>query len=239
MKSWKKYLAEFLGTMILVVFACGIAMFSHNKSNDAESFIIIALGFGLTLMACIYTIGDISGCHINPAVSIAMLVDGRMGFVEFVGYIISQFLGGIAGAAILMGFAGGEKTAVLGANALNQSLAVGDATVAVSPVLGLIVEIVLTCLFVYTVLCVSKKENFKGAGLVIGLALAVVHMLGLPFTGTSVNPARTFGPNLFSSMLTGKGTYISQVWIFIVGPLVGGILAALIYRLLNKPLEEE
>ncbi len=235
MKSWKKYFAEFLGTMILVVFACGIAMFSHNESSDAASYIIISLGFGLTLMACVYLFGDISGCHINPAVSIAMLVDGRMSFVEFVGYVISQFLGGIAGAAILIGFAGGNKVA-LGANALSTNL-LGNGT-EVSVLLGFIVEIVLTCLFVYTVLCVSAKSDFKGAGLVIGLALALVHMLGLPFTGTSVNPARSFGPSMFSSIITGDSTYISQVWIFICAPLVGGILAALLYRILNKHAEE-
>ena len=233
MKSWKKYVAEFLGTMILVVFACGIGMFS-SLGTSASKILIISLGFGLTLMACIYTIGDVSGCHINPAVSIAMLVDGRMSFVEFVGYIISQFLGGIAGAGVLALIVR-NNPAPLAANAYGiingtQYSMVGD----LSAIGAIIIEIILTFLFVYTVLAASAKPDFKGAGLVIGLALAVVHMLGIPFTGTSVNPARSFGPSMFSSILTGDATYISQVWVFIVAPLVGGIIAAIVYRVLNK-----
>lgn len=233
MKSWKKYLAEFLGTMILVFFACGIAMFSSNGPL-ASSVLIISLGFGLVLMACIYTIGDVSGCHINPAVSIAMLVDGRMTFVEFVGYIISQFLGGIVGAGALALIVR-NSPAALGANAFGAGYSlVGD----VSTIGAIVIEIILTFLFVYTVLCASAKSDFKGAGLVIGLALAVVHMLGVPFTGTSVNPARSFGPSMFSSIITGDPTYISQVWVFILAPLVGGVIAALVYRLLNRRYEE-
>ena len=229
MKSWKKYLAEFLGTMILVFFACGIAMFSSN-GTQASKVLLIALGFGLTLMACIYTIGDVSGCHINPAVSIAMLVDGRMGVGEFIGYIISQFLGGIVGAAALAIIVRTNPTA-LSANAFGATYSmVGD----VSVLGALVIEVILTFLFVYTVLCVSAKSDFKGAGLVIGLALAVVHMLGIPFTGTSVNPARSFGPALFSTIITKDSTYLAQYWVFLVAPLVGGIIAALVYRLLNK-----
>ena len=229
MKSWKKYVAEFLGTMILVVFACGIAMFS-SAGVPASKVLIIALGFGLTLMACIYTIGDISGCHINPAVSIAMLIDGRMTFVEFVGYVISQFLGGIAGAGVLALIVRNNPGA-LAANAFGAGYSmVGD----VSVVGALVIEVILTFLFVYTVLAASAKPDFKGAGLVIGLALALVHMLGVPFTGTSVNPARSFGPSMFSSIITGDSTYISQVWVFILAPLVGGVIAALVYRVLNR-----
>jgi len=231
MKSWKKYLAEFLGTMILVFFACGIAMFSSgNVALLPAKVLIIALGFGLTLMACIYTIGDVSGCHINPAVSIAMLVDGRMTFVEFVGYIISQFLGGIVGAGALALIVRNTPVA-LGANAYGAGYSMlGN----ISTIGALVIEVILTFLFVYTVLCVSAKKDFHGAGLVIGLALAVVHMLGVPFTGTSVNPARSFGPAMFSSIITGDSTFISQIWVFILAPLVGGVIAALVYRLLNK-----
>ncbi|MBO6061922.1 MAG: aquaporin [Clostridia bacterium] len=231
MKSWKKYFAEFLGTLILVFFACGIAMFSSGSiGNLAAKVLLISLGFGLTLMACIYTIGDVSGCHINPAVSIAMLVDGRMTIGEFIGYVISQFLGGIVGAGALALIVRNNPTA-LGANAFGAGFSlVGDVFV-----LGaIVIEIILTFLFVYTVLNVSAKTEFKGAGLVIGLALAVVHMLGVPFTGTSVNPARSFGPAMFSTIITGESAYLAQYWVFLVAPLVGGVIAALVYRLLNK-----
>ena len=229
MKSWKKLLAEFLGTMILVFFACGIAMFSSAGTN-ASKILIIALGFGLTLMACIYTIGDVSGCHINPAVSIAMLIDGRMSFVEFVGYVIAQFLGGIAGAGALALIIRNTPGAIA-ANAYGAGYSMlGD----ISVWAALIIEVILTFLFVYTVLSTSAKPDFKGAGIVNAFALTVVHMLGIPFTGTSVNPARSFGPSMFSSILTGDATYISQVWVFIVAPLVGGIIAAIVYRVLNK-----
>ena len=229
MKSWKKLLAEFLGTMILVFFACGIAMFSSAGTN-ASKILLIALGFGLTLMACIYTIGDVSGCHINPAVSIAMLIDGRMSFVEFVGYVIAQFLGGIAGAGALALIIRNTPGAIA-ANAYGAGYSmIGD----ISVWAALVIEVILTFLFVYTVLSTSAKPDFKGAGIVNAFALTVVHMLGIPFTGTSVNPARSFGPSMFSSILTGDATYISQVWVFIVAPLVGGIIAAIVYRVLNK-----
>lgn len=232
MKSWKKYVAEFLGTMILVVFACGIGIFS-SLGAPASKILIIALGFGLTLMACIYTIGDVSGCHINPAVSIAMLVDGRMSFVEFVGYVISQFLGGIAGAGVLAIIVRNNPGA-LAANAFGDGYSmVGD----VSVIGALVIEVILTFLFVYTVLSTSAKPDFKGAGIVNAFALTVVHMLGIPFTGTSVNPARSFGPSMFSSIITGDSTYISQVWVFILAPLVGGVIAAIVYRILNKNKE--
>ena len=229
MKSWKKLLDEFLGTMILVFFACGIAMFSSAGTN-ASKILLIALGFGLTLMACIYTIGDVSGCHINPAVSIAMLIDGRMSFVEFVGYVIAQFLGGIAGAGALALIIRNTPGAIA-ANAYGAGYSmIGD----ISVWAALVIEVILTFLFVYTVLSTSAKPDFKGAGIVNAFALTVVHMLGIPFTGTSVNPARSFGPSMFSSILTGDATYISQVWVFIVAPLVGGIIAAIVYRVLNK-----
>ena len=163
-----------------------------------------------------------------------MLVDGRMGFVEFVGYVISQFLGGIAGAGVLALIVRNNPVP-LAANAFGAEYSMlGD----ISVWGALVIEIILTFLFVYTVLAASAKPDFKGAGLVIGLALALVHMLGIPFTGTSVNPARSFGPSLLSSLMTNDSTYISQIWVFILAPLVGGVLAALVYRLLNRHREE-
>lgn len=219
MKTVKKLVAEFLGTLFLVFFACGIACVIPNDNMGVFS-IVVALGFGLALIASIYTIGNISGSHINPAVSIAMLIDGRMKIGEFFGYIAAQFLGAIAGAALLAVFV---PATPLGTNSIG-SLAIWQA---------IIIEVVLTCLFVYTVLCTTAKADFNGAGIVNGFALTLVHILGISFTGTSVNPARTFGP-AFIKMLQRDNAAISQYWIFLVAPLAGGILAALIYKLLHK-----
>ena len=221
MKSFKKYIAEFLGTLFLVFFACGIACVTKaGEGNDGLFTIVVALGFGLTLIACIYTIGNISGSHVNPAVSLAMLIDGRMSFVEFIGYIVAQFLGAIAGAALLLIFV--PKTP-LGTN--------GYDAIGVFP--AILIEIILTCLFVYTVMCTTAQKNFPGAGIVNGLVLALVHILGIPFTGTSVNPARTFGPALMKAF-QGDTAAISQYWVFLVAPLVGAAIAALLYRLLHR-----
>lgn len=228
MKSFKKYIAEFLGTLFLVFFACGIASVACAKAEGALLNFVIAAGFGLTLIACIYTIGYVSGSHVNPAVSLAMLIDGRMTIVEFIGYFIAQFLGAIAGAALLALVAG--KDCSLATNAL-QAAPFGTGAVSIG--VGLLVEVLLTCLFVYTVMCTTAKSDFHGAGIVNGFVLALVHILGVSFTGTSVNPARTFGPALIKA-LQGDTAAISQYWIFLVAPLVGGALAALIYRLLHR-----
>ncbi|MBO4384187.1 MAG: aquaporin [Clostridia bacterium] len=223
MKIVKKMIAEFLGTFFLVFFACGIAcVVSASEGNNALFNVVVALGFGLALIASIYTIGNVSGSHINPAVSIAMLIDGRMKVGEFFGYICAQFLGAIAGAALLAVFV---PATPLGTNTFDPAvLSYGKA---------ILIEVVLTCLFVYTVLCTTAKADFHGAGIVNGFALTLVHILGISFTGTSVNPARTFGP-AFIKMLQGDNLAISQYWVFLVAPLVGGVLAALIYKLLNK-----
>ncbi len=221
MKSFKKYIAEFLGTLFLVFFACGIACVTKaGEGNDGLFTIVVALGFDLTLIACIYTIGNISGSHVNPAVSLAMLIDGRMSFVEFIGYVVAQFLGAIAGAALLLVFV---PQTPLGTN--------GYDAIGVFP--AILIEIALTCLFVYTVMCTTAQKNFPGAGIVNGLVLALVHILGIPFTGTSVNPARTFGPALMKAF-QGDTAAISQYWVFLVAPLVGAALAALLYRLLHR-----
>ena len=223
MKSFKKYIAEFLGTLFLVFFACGIAcVVSASDGNNALFNVVVALGFGLALIACIYTIGNISGSHINPAVSIAMLIDGRMPIGEFIGYIIAQFLGAIAGAALLAIFV---PQTPLGTNSFDPAvLSYGKA---------ILIEVILTCMFVYTVMCTTAKSDFPGAGIVNGFALTLVHILGISFTGTSVNPARTFGPALIKAF-QGDTAAISQYWVFLVAPLAGGVLAAIIYKLLHK-----
>lgn len=216
MQSIKKYIAEFIGTFVLVLFACGTAAVVGCSAENGTGYLLTALAFGLVIVAMAYSIGNVSGCHINPAVSIAMLVSGKLSIADFIGYIIAQFAGATAGAAVLMALVGKESG--LGANALyNDSIG-----------LSILVEIILTFVFVIAILGVTSKiENSSVAGIVIGLTLTLVHILGISFTGTSVNPARSFGP----ALLVG-GDALSSVWVFIVAPLIGGVLAALVYKFL-------
>ena len=216
MQAIKKYIAEFIGTFVLVLFACGTAAVVGCSAENGTGYLLTALAFGLVIVAMAYSIGNVSGCHINPAVSIAMLVSGKLSIADFIGYIVAQFAGATAGAAVLMALVGKESG--LGANALyNDSIG-----------LSFLVEIILTFVFVIAILGVTSKiENSSVAGIVIGLTLTLVHILGISFTGTSVNPARSFGP----AILLG-GDALSCVWVFIVAPLVGGVLAALVYKFL-------
>ena len=210
MKDIKKYLAEFIGTFVLVFVACGVA------GQTGGSLMETSAAFGLVIVAMAYSIGNISGCHINPAVSIAMLCAKKMTMKDFIGYVVAQFLGAIAGAGLLSAVV--KDTAKLGTNALYN----GDAVV------SFIIEAVLTCIFVLAILGVTSKKEFGGAaGRVIGGALTLVHLLGINFTGTSVNPARSFGPALIAGNLSG-------IWVFLLAPLVGGILAAVLYGFLSS-----
>ena len=213
MKDIRKYLAEFIGTFVLVFVACGVA------GQTGGALDVTSLAFGLVIVAMAYSIGNISGCHINPAVSIAMLCAKKMNMKDFIGYVVAQFLGAIAGAGVLMAVVG--DAGKLGTNALYN----GDA------IASFIIEAVLTCIFVLAILGVTSKKEFGNvAGLVIGGALTLVHLLGINFTGTSVNPARSFGPALIAGNLSG-------IWVFLLAPLVGGILAALIYGFLASDKE--
>lgn len=221
----KKFISEFVGTLLLVFFGCGTAVAANKYVTSLFgtglpfNMLLISFAFGLVLMALVYTIGKVSGCHVNPAVSIACLIDGRISVLECVYYIIAQILGGIAGA-LLLAFVFGSNTA-LGANGYDTLSALSTIT---TLQVALVIEIILTFVFVLVVLATTKEDN-KYAGIVIGLTLTLVHILGLPFTGTSVNPARSIGP----AVLTG-GTALEQLWLFIVAPIVGAILAALFYR---------
>lgn len=219
MSSVKKYVAEFIGTFVLIFFACGTAAVTGCKTNEINAaYFLTALAFGLVIVAMAYSIGNVSGCHINPAVSIAMLVSKKLSVVDFIGYVVAQFAGAIAGAAALMGVIGKEMG--LGTNGLYLG-SIGK---------SLIIEVILTFVFVLAILGVTSKiENGSVAGIVIGLTLTLVHILGIYFTGTSVNPARSFGPALFMG-----GEALSCVWVFIVAPLVGGVLAALVYGFLDS-----
>ena len=214
----KKYLCEFLGTCVLVLFGCGVAVLTK------ADIVATALAFGLAIVACAYVIGNVSGCHVNPAVSFAMWIDKRISFKEFILYTLSQVIGAIAGSGLLVLILnatslGDYHTIGLGANAFG--------TVAGSEItlLGaLVVEIILTFVFVLAVLGVTKEEkNSSVAPIVIGLTLAFVHILGIKLTGTSVNPARSLGPAIWL-----QGEAIKQVWVFIVAPFVGAAFAALV-----------
>ena len=217
MSTFKKMLAEFIGTCVLVVFGCGAALVSGGD------MLAIAVAFGLVIVAMAYSVGNVSGCHINPAVSFGMLVAGKMKLVEFFEYIAAQFLGGIAGAGILCAFFGCESG--LGANACAQGVEIWQ---------GLVIEVILTFVFVFAILGVTSKKEFGSvAGIVIGLTLTLVHIFGIPLTGTSVNPARSFGPAIFVG-----GDALSQIWIFILAPLVGACLAALVFRCLSGKEKE-
>ncbi|MBQ4177716.1 MAG: aquaporin [Lachnospiraceae bacterium] len=213
----KKFAAEFIGTFVLVLVACGVAAVTGCSGSQANgAYILTALAFGLVIVAMAYSIGNISGCHINPAVSVGVLINGGMTVTDFIGYVASQFLGAIAGAAVLRGLIGTELG--LGCNGLYDG----------SVMKSIVVEVILTCIFVLAVLgATSKAQNSHVAGLVIGGSLTLVHLLGIYFTGTSVNPARSFGP----ALLLG-GESLSVVWVFIVAPMIGGIIAALIWKCL-------
>ena len=210
----KKLICEFVGTMMLVFLACGVAV------ATGVSYVGTALAFGLVILAMAYSIGNVSGCHINPAVSLGMAISHRMSWKEFGGYVAAQILGAIAGSALLGVIFKSFKT--LGANTYNGTT--------VTVWIALLVEVILTFVFVLTILGVTdKKENGHATGIVIGLTLTLVHLFGLPFTGTSVNPARSIGPALLQG-----GKALSQVWVFILAPMGGGALAALFYKYVLK-----
>ncbi|MEG2800410.1 MAG: MIP family channel protein [Longicatena sp.] len=230
----KKYVAEFIGTAVLVTFGCGSAVAANTLVGQLDvgvplalSTLLIAFAFGLSIVAMAYSIGNISGCHINPAVSIAMFISKKMDAKDFVGYVVAQVLGGIAGAGLLCVFFG--SNASLGTNGFGEASALGT-----SMGVAFLVEVVLTFTFVTTILGVtSKSENAATTGLVIGLTLTLIHILGIPFTGTSVNPARSLGPALLAG-----GLALEQVWLFIVAPLVGGAIAALVWKYLASESKE-
>ncbi len=231
MNNLKKFVAEFIGTAVLVIMGCGTAMLVGCAADAGCGYILTALAFGLVIVGMAYCVGNISGCHINPAVSLGVLISGGMSVGEFIGYVISQCIGALVGAGVLAVIfnLGGvvDMTGAFGSNGL--------AGVNGSSAAGLLVEIVLTFIFVMTVLGVTSKKANHGSfgGIVIGFTLTLVHILGIGLTGTSVNPARSFGPAVVAA-LNGASDPISCLWVFIVGPLVGGALAAVVYKFLEK-----
>ncbi len=230
----KKLVAEFIGTMVLVTLGCGTAMLVGCDSSDGSAYLLTALAFGLVIVGMAYCVGNISGCHINPAVSLGVLISGGMTAKEFAGYVVAQCLGAFAGSGLLFAiFSLGSVTDMTSGFGSNGLTGVNGNIWA-----GLIVEIVLTFIFVLTILGVTSKKANHGSfgGLIIGLTLTLVHILGIGLTGTSVNPARSFGPALMAA-ITGTSAPITQLWVFIVGPLVGAALAAYVYKFLEASKE--
>lgn len=236
MENMKKYVAELVGTFVLVLVACGVAVIS------GVNMIATSLAFGLVIVAMAYSIGNISGCHLNPAVSLAMLIRKQLSLKDFLFYVLSQFVGAILGSLVL-GLLLRANFVALGGNEI-QPLLMNDPAGILNPpfldagsyISAFAVEVILTFIFVFAIIGATDKLHHDGklAGLVIGLTLTLVHLLGLGFTGTSVNPARSFGPALIQALLGNNTTSLSQVWIWLLAPLAGGALAAFSYSFLSK-----
>ena len=217
----KKYLAEMVGTMVLVLLGCGTAV-SLNCGADTASVVGTAMAFGLAVVAMAYTIGGISGCHINPAITLGCLISKRISGKDAVMYMIFQIIGAFIGSAILYALVATSPDAAqgttTGANACQAGVGVATAIIA---------EVVLTCIFVLVVLGTTDEKKGAGnfAGLAIGLSLILIHLVGIHYTGTSVNPARSIAPAIFEG-----GQALGDLWIFIVAPFAGGALAAFIWK---------
>ena len=237
---FKKAIAEFIGTFTLVFVACGVA------SITGGSLVATSLAFGLTLIAMAYSVGRVSGCHINPAVSFGCFLTKRMTAKEFGVYVLAQVLGGIVGAIVLFGIlkvGHVENYVLLGRNfpitdACNYVVSYGEAEgVSKGGIAAtLATEIILTAIFVYTILNVTDEKSAakKKAGLIIGLTLTLVHLIGINLTGTSVNPARSVATAISALIYNGTTTAIAQVWMFIVAPFIGALVAVSIYKLINE-----
>ena len=222
MNSSTKYAAEFLGTLVLVLIGCGSAVIAGTEI----SFTGISFAFGLAVLTMVYTIGNISGCHINPAITIAMLTAGKISGKESAGYIVSQCLGAIAGAGILLVIAKGIPGYSLETNGLGQNGFGEFSPMKYSMEAGFIAEVVLTFIFLLVIFGSTSEDAPKGfAGIAIGLSLVMIHLVSIPITGTSVNPARSLGPALFVG-----ANAIGQLWMFWVAPIIGGVLAALVWK---------
>ncbi len=214
----RKYFAEFIGTFVLTLFGCGSAVITQCSTENYPGYLLTALAFGLAVIAMFYAIGDISGCHINPAVSFAMFLRGKLGAKDLAGYIIAQLIGAIAAGGILFLVFGAESG--LGANSLYRG----------SISISLVIEIILTFVFILTILGVTaKSDNAALSGIIIGLAFTFVYILGIGLTGASANPARSLGPAIFAG-----GDALISVWVFVVAPLVGGAAAAAVHGALYR-----
>lgn len=224
----KKYIAELIGTMVLVLMGCGSAVIAGNYLGGTVG---IAFAFGISVLVMVYTIGPISGCHINPAISIAMLVAGKLSVKDTAFYVVFQCVGAIIGAGILYSIAVGTRTFNLAVNGLGQN-GYGTASMGgYSLASALIAEIVLTFIFLLVIFGSTSEAAPKGfAGIAIGFTLVLIHLVAIPIDGTSVNPARSLGPALFAGLTSGS-VALSQLWLFIVAPIIGGVLAAIVWKI--------
>ncbi|MBP5694825.1 MAG: aquaporin [Bacilli bacterium] len=232
----KKALAEVIGTFVLVFVACGVAALTGGE------LVSTSLAFGLVIVAMAYSIGRVSGCHINPAVSLGCLIAKRMTLKEFFVYVASQIIGGFVGAVAVFGVIKMAGLPLADTAASNLPINYDVEGLTAGTIIGaLIVEIILTCIFVYVILNVTSENSGAGkkAGLIIGFTLTLVHLIGIRLTGTSVNPARSIATALGNLIFNGDATALAQVWIFIVGPLLGAVLAAILFKFLNKEEKAE
>jgi aquaporin Z len=222
MKDAKKYVAEFIGTFVLVFMGCGSAVIA----GDRIGFLGISLAFGLSVLVMVYAIGNISGCHINPAITASMLVAGRIKGKDAVAYIIAQCIGAVLASATLLLIAKGKPDYVLAVNGLGQNGYGIHSPGGYSLLACFAAEVLLTGIFLFVIFGAISNEELRGfVPIPIGLSLVLIHLVGIPITGTSVNPARSLGPAIFVG-----GAALSQLWLFWVAPLVGGILAAIIWK---------
>jgi aquaporin Z len=224
--SSKKYLAEFLGTFVLVFMGCGSAVLAGKYIG----FVGISFAFGLSVLVMVYAIGGISGCHINPAISISMLASGKMKLEDTVIYVIVQCMGAVIAAVVLYAVALGNPSYSLAVNGLGQNGYDAASPGGFSMISGFIAEVILTFIFLLVIHGSTSERAPKGfAGISIGLSLVLIHLVGIPITGTSVNPARSLGP----AVVVG-GTALSQLWLFWAAPILGGLLAALVWRFVKS-----
>jgi aquaporin Z len=221
-KPLTRYLAELIGTMVLVLLGCGSAVIASYYIGNLG----IAFAFGIAVLAMVYAIGGISGCHINPAITISMLVARKISIRDSAFYIVFQCVGAIIGAGVLYAIATGVQSFSLATTGLGQNGYGAASPGGYSLVAALAAEIALTFVFVLVVHGSTHERVPKGfAGLSIGLSLVMIHLVGIPITGTSVNPARSLGPAVFVG-----GEALGQLWLFLVAPIIGGILAALVWK---------
>jgi len=222
-KPFTKYVAELIGTMVLVLVGCGSAVIAGGNIG----FLGIAFAFGVAVLVMVYTIGPISGCHINPAITISLFVIGKINAKDMAFYVIFQVIGAVIGAGILYLIAMGVEGYSVTVNGLGQNGYGVHSPGGYSMVSGIIAEIVFTAIFLFVILGSTHKNAPSGfAGIAIGLSLFLIHIVVIPITGTSVNPARSIGPALFVG-----GDALAQLWLFIVAPIVGGIIGALKWKM--------
>ncbi len=229
MEDTKKYISELIGTFALVFIGCGSAVIAGNHIG----FLGISFAFGLTVLAMVYAIGNISGCHINPAITIAMLVAGKIKAKDGIIYIIVQCIGAVIGSLCLLAIAKGLPNYSLATNGLGQNGYGNHSPDGYSLTACFIAEVILTALFLFVIFGSTSKKAPQGfAGISIGLALVIIHLVGIPISGTSVNPARSLGPAIIMG-----GESLSQVWLFVVAPIIGAILTALIWKFVMEDKE--